>query len=183
MNGLQLTSGNIGYFASFLHSSVDIQERVIHFPSGTADEQLLEVPLGQVDPHATIVITVGLDHSHPNTPGIDSDFIVGISDGTNSNTQWITDVNNYPTWASCLPINGQHDDIRLLSGTQVAATYKLTFNPFYKYAACETAQQGGYINTGTFNDQVDTNQPLYLVVNRQNAPEEYYFHYLDVQIY
>ena len=93
MNGLQLTSGNIRYFASFLHSSVDIQERVIHFPSGTANEQLLEVPLGQVDPHATIVITVGLDHSHPNTPGIDSDFIVGISDGTNSNTQWITDVN------------------------------------------------------------------------------------------
>ena len=83
MNGLQLTSGNIGYFASFLHSSVDIQERVIHFPSGTANEQLLEVPLGQVDPHATIVITVGLDHSHPNTPGIDSDFIVGISDSNN----------------------------------------------------------------------------------------------------
>ena len=160
------TSGNIGYFASFLHSSVDIQGRVIHFGSGTASERLLEVPLGQIDPHATIVITVGLDHSHPNTPGIDSDFIVGIADGTNSNTQWITDISNYPSSASCFPVNGLHDGIGLTSGTQVAATYKLTFNPFYKYAACETAQQGGYINTGTFNDQVDTNQPLYLVAGK-----------------
>ena len=39
----------------------------------TAYEKLLEVPLGQIDPHATIVITVGLDNSHPNTPSTESD--------------------------------------------------------------------------------------------------------------
>ena len=57
--------------------------RVIHFGFGvTKDEKLLVVPIGEIDPHATIVVTVGLDKSHPITASVDCDAAVGISDGS-----------------------------------------------------------------------------------------------------
>ena len=105
------------------------------------------MPLGQIDPHATIVITVGLDNSHPNTR-TDSDPRIAISDGTNTNMVHIHDLGNYPGLAPCFLITGTHDNTLVSSGTKVPATFKLTFTPFYKYGSCETAQEGGYINTG-----------------------------------
>ena len=90
-----LIPDNIRFFASYLDSSVDIQDRVIHIGPGTADDEtLLEVPLGEIDPRATIIITVGLDKSHP---GIDSDIHVG---STTDNIQYIVDVDNYATMSS-----------------------------------------------------------------------------------
>ena len=178
-----LTPDNIRYFASYLHSSVDIQDRVIHVGPGSLNEKLLEVPLGEIDPRATIIITVGLDKSHPNTPGTDSDINVGISDGTTDNTQYIVDANNYGSLPPCRPINAEHDDVLVSSGTPVPAIVKLIFTPFYKYGACETAQEGGYINTMTFNDQIDTSKPLFLRWFRDNAGEEYFVHFFDVEIY
>ena len=109
VQGLHLTPDNIRYLASFLHSSATIQDRVIHFGTGTANEKLLEVPLGQIDPHATIVLTFGLNNSHPNTPS-ESDPRIGISDGTNTNTWWIVDLNNYPSSPPCRPSGGTHDN-------------------------------------------------------------------------
>ena len=67
-HAMHLTSDNIRYHASYLHSSVDIQDRVIHFGPGALHDKLLEIPIGQFDFHATIVITVGLVKSHLNTP-------------------------------------------------------------------------------------------------------------------
>ena len=184
MRGLHLTPGNIGFFASFIHPDADIQERVIHLGAVTDGELLLEVPLGSIYPQATIVITVGLNKTHTNTVGKDSDLRVGISDGTNDNIQEIVDFNNYANFPSCYPVNAASEDgIKPMTGTQTSATYKLTFTPFYKYAACETAQEGGYINTGTFSTPIDTNQPLYLRVKQNDANEEYYVYYLDVKIY
>ena len=185
IQGLHLTPDNIEYWATFLHSSATIQDRVIHFGTGTLHEKLLEVPLGQIDPHATIVITVGLDNSHPNTPSTDTDPLVGISDGNNTNIWWITDSDNYPSYAPCTLSGGRgtHDDTRVPSGTKVPATFKLTFTPFYKYGSCETAQEGGYINTGRFNTQLDITKPLYLRVDRQDPSEQYYYHYFLVEIF
>ena len=183
MQGLHLTPDNIEYFATFLHSSATIQDRVIHFGSGTANEKLLEVPLGKIDPHATIVITVGLDKSHPNTASTDSDPNIGISDGTNSNIVFIHDLDNYPSGSPCYLRDGSHDNTLISSGTKVPAMFKLTFTPFYKYGSCETAQEGGYINTGRFNTQLDITKPLYLRVDRNNANEEYYYYYFLVEIY
>ena len=74
-----MTPKNIEFYATFLHPGVDIQDRVIHFGPGVRGEKLIEVPIGRIDPHATIVITVGLVKSHPNTPSVDSDPLVGIS--------------------------------------------------------------------------------------------------------
>ena len=184
VQGLHLTPDNIEYWATFLDSSATIQDRVIHFGTGAANEKLLEVPLGQIDPHATIVITFGLDNSHPNTPSTDSDPLIGISDGTNSNVMYITDLSNYGSIPPCRPTSGTQDGTLVSSGTKVPATFKLTFTPFYKYGSCETAQEGGYINTGRFNTQLDITKPLYLRVDRDNNDnEQYYFHYFLVEIY
>ena len=183
MRRMLLTSDNIRYFASSLHSSVNTEGRVIHVGPVPTFAVLLEVPLGNIDPRATITITVGLDKSHPNTAGIDSDLHVGISDGTTDNVQYMNDVSNYPT-APCGPVNAQNDNIQISTGTTVPATFKLIFTPFYKYGACETAQEGGYINTGTFNNQIDTSKPLFLRWSSGNdAGEEYFVHFFDVEIY
>ena len=178
-----MTPKNTEFYATFLHSSVDIQERVIHFANGISNEMVLRVPIGQVDQHATIVITVGLDKSHPNNAGVDSDPLVGISDGTNENLFIIVDVNNYPSYSPCRPYNGSHDDTRVAAGTQVSSTFKLTFIPFNKCGFCETAQEGGYINTGTFAQRIDITKPLFLTVKRYDSSEQYYFHYFKVEIY
>ena len=179
-----MTPDNIRFFASFLHPSADIQERVISFGPTTTIEKLLEVHLGEIDPKATISITVALNKSHPNTLGTDSDLRVGISDGTTDNLQFIFDVNNYVNLPPCQPLNGEHDNVLVSNGTQVPAIFKLIFFPFYKYGACETAQEGGYINTGTFNNQIDTSKPLSLrVYSDDEFGEEYFLHSLDVEIY
>ena len=144
-----MTPDNIRYFASTLHSSADIQDRVIHFGAGSENDLLLEVPLGTVHPCSTIILTVGLNNSHPNTAGVDSDPKVGISDGSVDNLQMIVDVNNYDGYAPCFPIAATHDD-RCIPGAQVPSTFKFKFVPFSRYTACETAQGGGggYLNTG-----------------------------------
>ena len=176
-----LTPNNIAFYATFLHSDVVLQGRVIQFGSGVANEKLIVVPIGEVDPHATIVITVGLDKSYSNTDN--SDPLVGISDGTNENLFIMADMNNYASYSPCRPYPANHDDTRVSSTTQAPSTLKLTFSPFNKFGFCETAQEGGYINTGTFNSQIDITKPLFLTVKRDHATELYYFHYFKVEIY
>ena len=182
--GIFVTPYNVRYLATYLHPNADIQGRVIHFGHGTtSQEKLLEIPLGEVDQsRLTIIITVGLGKSHPNTPGTDSDLDVGISDGTNQNLMRISDKDNYSSLPPCRPIDGTHDDFRVSTGTTVSSTLKLTFIPFYRYGACETAQEGGYINTGTFNSFLNTNKPLFLHLSRDEATEEYFIHYLRVEL-
>ena len=181
---LIITPFNIRYLASYLHTNVDIQERVIHLgPVTEFYEKLLEVPLGEIDAKATIIITVSLNKSHPNAQGTDSDIVLGISDGRNENLFWIVDITNYRNQSPCYPGNGTHDDIRVTPGTEVPAVFKLTFIPFYKYGACETAQEGGYINTGTFNNLLDTTKPLFLHFSGHDFAEDYYIHYLSISIF
>ena len=86
--------------------------------------------------------------------GDDSDPSVGISDGTTENLFVIVDVINYPRLSPCHPFPGTGDDTLVTAGTPVSSTFKLTFSPFKKSGCCETAQEGGYINAGTFNSQI-----------------------------
>ena len=182
--GMLLTPKNVEYYATFIRSDVDIQERVIHFGTGVANEKLLEVPIGEIDPQAAIIVTVGLNRSHPNTAGVDSDPVVGISDGTNENLFLMWDVNSYPGYSPCETSGRPHDSTKITSGTQVPSMFKLTFIPFHKYGFCETAQNGGYINTGTFPSQIDITKPLFLIVKRSSgSTEQYYYHYFMVEIY
>ena len=116
---------------------------------------------------------------------MDSDLRVGISDGTTQNMIWIVDIDNYikDNLSPCFLTDGTHDGKKVSSGTKVPSTFKVLFTPFYKYMACETVQEGGYINTGTFNAQIDPTKPLSLRVSRNHIAEQYYIYYLNVEIF
>ena len=163
------------------HSNV--QPRVIHFSPGGENDLLIEIPLGPQDPKTVYTTTVGLNNSHPNTKEVDSDLIVGISDGTNDNVQALVDVNNYPTLSPCYPIGGSHDNVMVPRNTRVPAIFTLTFVPYRKYAVCETAQVGGYLNTGTFNTKLDPDKKVSLRVFRNHATEQVFIHYLKVETF
>ena len=68
---------------------------------------------------------------------------------------------------------GIHDDTCVTPGTPVSSTFKLIFSPFNKSGFCDTAQVGGYINTGIFNSQIDTTVPFFLTVRRDKMLENY----------
>ena len=175
---LLLTPRNIEYYATSLHTGADTQGRAIHFFS-SGSLSLLEVPIGEIDPQGTVVITVGLNSTHPNTAGVDADHIVGISDGTNKNIFEMREEINVP----CRPRGGSHDNPSVAAGTPFSSSYKLTFTPFNKFGFCESAQVGGYINTATFSAQIDITKPLFLIVERERTGEEFYYHYFLVEIY
>ena len=189
MRGMFLAPCNIEFYATVLDSSVTVQNRVMHVGAGTtddSDEVLMVVPIGHIDLHSTIVITVGLDNSHPNTAGVDSDPLVGISDGTNENLFKIVDKDDYST-SPVLPSDTNpaavHDGTTVSSTTEVPSKFQLTFTPFNKFGFAETAQEGGYINTATFAQRIDITKPLFLIVRRGDGSEQYYFHYFRVEIY
>ena len=95
----------------------------------------------------------------------------------------IVDITNNPNNPPCVPLHGASDRT-LISYSSVPASFKLTYTPFYEYGACETAQKGGYLNTATFDNQIDTTKPLFLRVYREDdAREEIFFHYFTVEMF
>ena len=140
------------------------------------------MPIGHIDPHASIIITVGLNTTIPNVNH--SNLYVGVSDETNSNLWLIVSTLNYDIVSPCFILSGSgsHDDTRVSSTTRTPTTTKLTFTPFYKYGSCETAQEGGYINTARFTAQLDVTKPLFLQVRRYSATEPYSIFYFLVEI-
>ena len=153
------------------------------FGSGIKDEKLLEVPLvgaRELDVHATLRVTVAIQ---PPTPThFDRDPIIGLSDGMNVNRFVLYDQSNYAAVTPCSLVNAVEDNVLVPSHCPVPYQYTLAFMPFYRYGACYTAQNGGYVNTGKFNQQLDVTRPISLVVHRHNAGEEYAFTYIMVEI-
>ena len=173
-----ITPGNVRYLAHFIASSATINSRSIRFTTGTGSEKLLQVPIaaaGELDAHTSIRVTIGL------TPVIgDSDPSIGISDGINVNTIYILDTGNYPNRSPCFVVDGSHEDRRVTT-RRISSHFTFLFSPFYKYGACSSAQDGGYLNVGTFNKQVDPTKGLSLVVYRDGLHEQYKFSYFLVE--
>ena len=174
-----IAPGNVHYLASFIASSATIDSQSIRFSNGTKNEKLLQVPIaaaGELDAHASIRITVGL------TPvSGDSDPRIGISDGVNLNKFVIVDTYNYATRSPCFVTDGTREN-NLVTTRRVPPQFTFLFSPFYKYGACSSAQDGGYLNVGTFNNQVDPTNGLNLVIYRSGAHEQYRFRYFVVEI-
>ncbi len=166
-----------------MDDSAVIEERAISFGTGTTHEKLLEVPLGFIDPHATIRVTVGLDDTAPSAPAADHDPLIGISDGSTVNGFWVYDVGNYDNLAPCTPLAASHDDNRVSERTHAPAQATLIFRPLHKYGACYLPLDGGYVNTATFTNQLDTGRGLSLTVHRHDAGEQYRFYYFIVEIF
>ena len=176
-----ITPGNVRYLAHFIGNAT-IDSRSIGFGSGRGGEKLLQVPIaaaGELDAHASIRVTVGL------TPvSGDSDPGIGISDGVNLNRFIIVDTGNYHNHAPCyiFPREGSQEN-NLVTTRRVASQFTFLFSPFYKYGACSSAQDGGYLNVGTFNNQVDTTNGLSLVIHGDDdLHEKYQFRYFLVEI-
>ena len=167
--------------ATFIASGTTINSRSMKFPAGSVNEKLLEIPLGFIAPHATIRITTGLQ---PPTDGTDHDPFVGLSDGTNSNHFAILDTNNYASLAACLPRGAaSQDDNRVLERDSNPAQAVMIFRPIEKYGACYLPMDSGYVNTATFNQQLDLQGGLSLTLYRDNAPEQYTIYYFIVDIF
>ena len=171
-----ITPGNVRYLTNVIHSSATINSQSICFTTGTANEKLLQVPIaaaGELDAHTSIRVTVGL------TPVIgDSDPAIGISDGVNVNRFHIVDTSNYATYPPCyVPATEGSDENNRVTTRRVSSQFTILFSPFYKYGACSSAQDGGYLNVGTFNKQVNPTNGLSLVIQRSNALEQYQFNY------
>ena len=171
--------GNVRYLAKFIDSSATIDSRSIRFGSGTANEKLLQVPIaaaGELDAHASIRVTVGLE-----PPSGDSDPRIAISDGTNQNKFIIPDRNNYGEFGPCIIVGSQVN--KLVTTRTPSPQFTFLFSPFYKYGACSSAQDGGYLNVGTFNNQVDPTYGLSFVVYRgDDTSEQYQFRYFLIEI-
>ena len=174
-----ITPGNVRYLANFIRSGATMGSQSIRFGSGTANEKLLQVPIaaaGELDAHASIRVTVGL------TPVIgDSDPRIGISDGVNLNRFIILDTANYAAIPPCYVTEGSRENNRVTT-RRVSSQFTFLFSPFYKYGACSSAQDGGYLNVGTFNNQVDPTKGINLVIYRSDANEQYRFRYFLVEI-
>ena len=65
-------------------------------------------------------------------------------------------------------------DNNLVTTRRVSPQFTFLFSPFYKYGACSSAQDGGYLNVGTFNNQVDPTKGINLVIHGDNDLHENY---------
>ena len=97
------------------------------------------------------------------------------------NRFYIADTSNYGTHPPCGIEDGSHEGNRVTT-RRVSPQFTFLFSPFYKYGACSSAQDGGYLNVGTFNKPVDPTNGLSLVIYRHDAPENYQFHYFLIEI-
>jgi len=181
--GLFITPDNVESLASFIAHSAVIEERAIRFGTGTTNELLLEVPLGFIEPHATIRVTIGLDDTAPTAPARDHDPTVGISDGTKYNEFWITDVSNYGSFSPCHPPSGSHDGKRVTERTHAPAQATMIFKPIHRYGACYLPLDGGYMNTATFTSQLDLKGGINLTLRRNHSGELYRIYYFLVEIF
>ena len=94
----------------------------------------------------------------------------------------IVDIGNYGSTAPCGILDGSHEDRRVTT-RRVSSQFTFLFSPFYKYGACSSAQDGGYLNVGTFNKQVDPTNGLSLVIQRgDDTSEQYQFQYFLIEI-
>lgn len=74
-------------------------------------------------------------------------------------------------------------DTRVPATEPYPGQFTFTFKPFFQYGSCSTAQNGGYINVGKFNAQIDTTKPLSLVVAQDdNGLNPYTFYYFLIEI-
>lgn len=179
-----ITPWNIEDAAGFIHSSATITNRAIHFGPGSSNEVLLVISLscpGELQLDSSIQVTIGLDAS---TLIADHSLRIGLSDAqgnesASENLFYIPDVSKYSTSPPCSLLDAVHDDNRV-SGIQAPAQITFVFKPDNKYGACYTAQNGGFYNSGSFNNQLDVLRGVNLILRRGDAAEEYRLFYFQV---
>ena len=175
-----ISPNNVRSLASFIDSSAIIDSTTIRFGTGSDYEDLLRVPLtvpGEMAQHSVIRITVG---THP--PEADNDPGIGISDGSNSNEFYIVhDGSSTSHYRPCYTWkNGEMEGKSEVAYSDPGhGKFTIIFDPKNHFGTC--ASNNGYEISATFDKQIDINKALDFVVTRDNAGEEYVFHYFMVE--
>ena len=176
-----ISPDTVKYYASFIHSTAVINDLTIQFSGtgGTGHEELLRVPItapGELTPQSLVRITVG---TNPPTT-VDNDPKVGITDGVNRNQfLLIEDTRSSRNINPCDVHNGSQNGRSAPASNPVAGGYTLLFDPLHRFGSCMT--NNGFATDGRFNSQVDASKGLSLVVHRDDANEQYVFHYFLIE--
>ena len=173
--------------ATFISTVVSFNDTSIYFGPGSIEAKLLEVPLISAGRYArnesiAIQITATMNGGMLNS-GIDRDPIVGITDGNTTNLFVIPDITHYPI-RPCRLVAATAREGKVLSTGPVPDQFTFLFKPAERFGACSTAQQGGYVNVGTFYNQLDLSSGINLQIYRENEiREDYLFYYFLVEIF
>ena len=174
--------------ATFISTVANFSDTSMYFGTGSINSTLLEVPLipaGRYTRNSfiTIQITAAIDGAMLNTQR-DRDVQVGVTDNSAENAFWILDVNNYPiSRTPCQFISASESLARTLTTGPVPDQFSFLFKPAERFGACSTAQQGGYVNVGIFNNQLDPSRGIKLQIKRDSTNEDYRFYYFLVEIF
>ena len=174
--------------ATFISTVASFSNTSIYFGTGSITTTLLEVPVipaGRYTRNSfiTIQITAAIDGAMFNTRR-DRDVQFGVTDDSTENAFWIADVNNYPTSRTpCQFISASETVARPLTTGPAPDQFTFLFKPVERFGACSTAQQGGYVNVGIFNDQLDPSRGIKLQIKRNERDEDYRFYYFLVEIF
>ena len=180
--------------ATVIGSNTTFETRSIYIGTGgrNADTRLQVpiVPAGRFSANAsaTIKITAALDGTMLNQISVDKDPQIGITDGNVANVYQIHDINNYPDSSHNYP---DLSPCGALSATGTRKTlptgpvpdlFTFLFKPAERFGACSTAQNGGYINVATFNNQIDLSLGISLRIRMGEADEDIRYYYFLVEI-
>ena len=79
----------------------------------------------------------------------------------------------------CRVVDGQQNGRTGPLGDPVAGGYTLLFDPSRRFGSCAT--NNGFQTDARFDSQIDLTKELSLVLHRNNAAEQYYFHYFLIE--
>ena len=114
----------------------------------------------------------------------DRDPEVGITDHTTINMFRIHDIYNYPGYPPCVPLSASGMLQRTVpNGRPIPDQFTFLLKPAERFGACSSEQQGGYVNVGIFNDQLDLSRGINLQIRKEDSPEDYLFYYFLVEIF
>lgn len=176
-----ITPNNLRAVANYLDDNVNIDTNVIRVTTGASNEKLIEIPLasaGELDPEATIRLTVGFDSDQYTTS---TRIRVGIYDGDYFNQFQI-----YGTSSSyvCRPYSYTSSEGNTANegGSYYPGEVTMLFQPFYKYGSCATGHDGGFVNVGKFSSTVDLSKGVSLQVTRYSSSDQYRIYYFVAEI-
>ena len=93
-----------------------------------------------------------------NKTSVDRDPQIGITDGNVANVYQIHDLSYYPGLISPCGALSAIGTRKTLPTGPVPDQFTFLFKPAERFGACSTAQNGGYINVATFNNQIPSKQ-------------------------
>ena len=172
----EVIPGNVRCFASHIHPSAVIKENVIFFGNLVTGDVLLEVPIET--PDTAVIITLGIDSSYQNTHH--SKVQLGVTDQLHGNWFQIVDAAQYCETPPCQPLGPVADNQLVSQGTKVPSIFKFSVHPKQKAGYCQTAQEGGYLNSGTFQQQISLDFRLIFKINAWET-EEFSIRYIHIQ--